>query len=189
MIRLKTDEGGGESDDRGANRFSLSFVFKTWSRGGVILFDGAEPFERLATGSCRFSLGDSFRLRVLLYFCTVKVIYIFLGGLSLGLGVAGIFLPLLPTTPFLLLSAALWLRSSPRLYHWLLNHKRLGPYIRDFLEHKAIPLRVKIISVSLVWITLLYCALFVARGWWLALLFILLAVALSWHILSYKTRR
>ncbi len=125
----------------------------------------------------------------MLYFCTVKVIYILLGGLSLGLGVAGIFLPLLPTTPFLLLSAALWLRSSPRLYHWLLNHKRLGPYIRDFLEHKVIPLRVKIISVSLVWITLLYCALFVARVWWLALLFILLAMALSWHILSYKTRR
>ena len=119
----------------------------------------------------------------------MKAIYILLGGLSLGLGVAGIFLPLLPTTPFLLLSAALWLRSSPRLYHWLLNHKRLGPYIRDFLEHKAIPLRVKIISVSLVWITLLYCALFVAWVWWLALLFILLAVALSWHILSYKTRR
>lgn len=143
----------------------------------------------LATGSCLFSCGYSFRLRVLLYFCTVKVIYILLGGLSLGLGVAGIFLPLLPTTPFLLLSAALWLRSSPQLYHWLLNHKRLGPYIRDFLEHKSIPLRVKIISVSLVWITLLYCALFVARVWWLSLLFILLAVALSWHILSYKTRR
>ena len=90
---------------------------------------------------------------------------------------------------FLLLSAALWLRSSPRLYQWLLNHKRLGPYISDFLEHKAIPLRVKVISVSLVWITLLYCALFVARVWWLALLFVLLAVALSWHILSYKTRK
>lgn len=145
--------------------------------------------EQSVIGSCRFSLGYSFWLHVLLYFCTVKAIYIFLGGLSLGLGVAGIFLPLLPTTPFLLLSAALWLRSSPRLYQWLLNHKRLGPYISDFLEHKAIPLRVKVISVSLVWITLLYCALFVARVWWLALLFVLLAVALSWHILSYKTRK
>lgn len=157
---------------------------------GGIPFDRAEhiPSNRLPVPHW-FSLGYSFRLRVLLYFCTVKVIYILLGGLSLGLGVAGIFLPLLPTTPFLLLSAVLWLRSSPRLYHWLLNHKRLGPYIRDFLEHKAIPLRVKIVSVSLVWITLLYCALFVARVWWLALLFILLAVVLSWHILSYKTRR
>ena len=119
----------------------------------------------------------------------MKAIYIFLGGLSLGLGVAGIFLPLLPTTPFLLLSAALWLRSSPRLYQWLLNHKRLGPYISDFLEHKAIPLRVKVISVSLVWITLLYCALVVARVWLLAVLVVLLSVALSWHILSYKTRK
>ena len=116
----------------------------------------------------------------------MKVIYILLGGLSLGLGVAGIFLPLLPTTPFLLLSAALWLRSSPRLYHWLLNHKRLGPYIRDFLEHKAIPLRAKIVSVSLVRITLLYCALFVARVWWPALFFFLLAPALAVHLLPYQ---
>lgn len=137
----------------------------------------------------RFVYGFSFRPRDLLYFCDVKAIYIFLGGLSLGLGVAGIFLPLLPTTPFLLLSAALWLRSSPRLYQWLLNHKRLGSYIRDFLENKAIPLRVKVISVSLVWITLLYCALFVARVWWLGLLFVLLAAGISWHILSYKTRK
>lgn len=137
----------------------------------------------------RFVYGFSFRPRDLLYFCDVKAIYIFLGGLSLGLGIAGIFLPLLPTTPFLLLSAALWLRSSPRLYQWLLNHKRLGPYIRDFLENKAIPLRVKVISVSLVWITLLYCALFVARVWWLGLLFVLLAAGISWHILSYKTRK
>lgn len=162
--------------------------------------NGALPFFVFTQGSnCRYySLSlliqgkipiDFFLSTSLLYFCDVKSIYICLGGLFLGLGIAGIFLPLLPTTPFLLLSAALWLRSSPRLYQWLLNHKRLGPYIRDFMEHKAIPLRVKIISVSLVWLTLLYCALFVARVWWLSVLFVLLAVGISWHILSYKTRK
>ena len=61
-----------------------------------------------------------------------------IGFLSLALGVAGIFLPVLPTTPFLLLSAALFFRSSPRAYQWLLNHKLLGPYIRDFRESRAI---------------------------------------------------
>lgn len=91
------------------------------------------------------------------YFCGMKTLYIALGTLSLALGILGIFLPLLPTTPFLLLTAALYFKSSPRLYNWLLNHKHLGPYIRNFRENKAIPLRAKIISISLMWITMLYC--------------------------------
>lgn len=110
-----------------------------------------------------------------------------LGLISLLLGIIGIFLPMLPTTPFLLLSAALFFRSSPSLYAWLLSHPHLGPYIKDFREHKAIPLRVKIVSVTLVWITLLYCTIFVASIWWLKLFFILLACGISVHILHYKT--
>lgn len=117
----------------------------------------------------------------------MKVLLIILGSICLALGVVGIFLPLLPTTPFLLLSAALYFRSSPRLYDWLLAHKQLGPYIRNFREHRAIPLRVKVISVSLVWITLLYCVVAVAEVWWLRLLLLGLAVGISAHILSYKT--
>ena len=110
-----------------------------------------------------------------------------IGLISLCLGVVGIFLPVLPTTPFLLLSAALFLKSSRPLYDWLLNHPRLGPYIRNFMEHKAIPLRVKVISVSMVWITLVYCAVAVADHWAFRLFFIALAAALTAHILSYKT--
>lgn len=110
-----------------------------------------------------------------------------LGLLSLGLAIAGIFLPLLPTTPLLLLSAALFLRSSPRLYDWLLNHPRLGPYIKNFREYRAIPLRVKVVSVSLVWLTLGYCIVFVFEPLWLKVVLALLAVGISWHILSYAT--
>lgn len=110
-----------------------------------------------------------------------------LGLLSLGLAIAGIFLPLLPTTPLLLLSAALFLRSSPRLYDWLLNHPRLGPYIKNFREYRAIPLRVKVVSVSLVWLTLGYCVVFVVEPLWLRTILLLLAVCISWHILSYAT--
>ena len=73
----------------------------------------------------------------------MKTLLSFLGIVSLALGIAGIFLPLLPTTPFLLLSAWLFVRSSPRLYAWLTNHPRLGPYIRNFRENRAIPLRVE----------------------------------------------
>lgn len=81
----------------------------------------------------------------------MKTVCIILGTVSLALGIIGIFLPLLPTTPFLLLTAALYFRGSPRLYQWLLNHKCLGPYIRSFRENKAIPLRAKIISLLLMW--------------------------------------
>lgn len=69
----------------------------------------------------------------------MKTLYIALGTLSLALGILGIFLPLLPTTPFLLLTAALYFKSSPRLYNWLLNQKHLGPYIRNFRENKSHP--------------------------------------------------
>lgn len=117
----------------------------------------------------------------------MKIILLVLGILSLVLGVIGVFVPVLPTTPFLLLSATLFLRSDRRLYDWLLAHPYLGEYIRNFKEHKAIPLRVKIVSVSLVWVTLLYCAFFVAREWWMSVLFIAIATGVSIHILHYKT--
>ena len=117
----------------------------------------------------------------------MKVFYILLGSLTLALGVIGIFLPLLPTTPFLLLSAALYFRGSPRLYNWLLSRKHLGTYIRNFRENKAIPLRAKVISVSLTWLTLLYCAVFLLPQIGLKVLMVIIAIGVTWHILSYKT--
>lgn len=124
------------------------------------------------------------------YFCVVKTLFVVLGALSLLLGLVGIFVPLLPTTPFLLLAAALWVRSSPKLYAWLLAHRRLGPYIRNFRENRAIPLRAKIVSVTLLWATLLYCIFFVVEEWWWAQLALLaVAVGVTWHILSFATLR
>lgn len=124
------------------------------------------------------------------YFCVVKTLFVVLGALSLLLGLVGIFVPLLPTTPFLLLAAALWVRSSPRLYAWLLAHRRLGPYIRNFRENRAIPLHAKILSVMLLWATLLYCIFFVVEEWWWAQLALLaVAVGVTWHILSFATLR
>lgn len=119
----------------------------------------------------------------------MKIILTLLGLLSLGLGILGIFLPVLPTTPLLLLAAALFLRGNRGLYDWLLNHPRLGPYIKNFMVHKTIPLRVKVISISMVWLTLLNCAIFVAEHWAFRLFFILLASAITIHILSYKTMK
>lgn len=117
----------------------------------------------------------------------MKTLYIVLGSISLVLGILGIFLPLLPTTPFLLLTAALYFRGSKRLYQWLLHHPQLGTYIRNFRENKAIPLRAKITSLSLLWGTLLYGIFFLVSHTWIQCLLALLAVAVSYHILSFKT--
>ncbi len=120
----------------------------------------------------------------------MKTFFIFLGALSLLLGLVGIFVPLLPTTPFLLLTAALWVRSSPRLYAWLLSHRRLGTYIRNFRENRAIPLHAKILSVALLWASMLYCIFAVVDEWWWAQLGLLaVAAGVTWHILSFATLR
>lgn len=117
----------------------------------------------------------------------MKALYIGIGTLSLFLGILGIFVPLLPTTPFLLLTAALYFKSSPRLYAWLLNQKHLGPYIRNFRENKAIPLRAKIISISLMWGTMLYCVFFIIPFLWVKIVLLLIAAGVTYHILSFKT--
>lgn len=119
----------------------------------------------------------------------VNIILTILGILSLGLGILGAFVPVLPTTPLLLLASVLFLKSNRRLYDWLMNHPKLGPYISNFLEHKAILLRVKVVSVTMVWLTLLYCAIFVAEHWALRLMFIAIAIGVTIHVLSYKTLR
>lgn len=117
----------------------------------------------------------------------MKVVLIILGSISLTLGIIGIFIPLLPTTPFLLLAAALYFRSSPRLYNWLLEQKYLGAYIRNFREEKAIPLRGKILCMTFMWGTMLYCVIFLIPYLWVKILMLTIAVGVSWHVLSYKT--
>lgn len=82
----------------------------------------------------------------------IKYILILLGSIFLGLGFIGVFVPGLPTTPFLLLAAGCYVKSSDRLYVWLLDHKLFGKYIRNFRETRSISLRSKIISLTLMWI-------------------------------------
>lgn len=123
-------------------------------------------------------------------FAAVKTLLTILGVISLTLAAAGIFLPLLPTTPLLLLAAWCFVRSSPRLYGWLMEHPKLGPYIRNFRENKAIPLHVKVISVAMIWLTIGYCIVAVVEEYlWAQIAMFALATAISWHILSYKTLR
>lgn len=84
----------------------------------------------------------------------VRSLWIAIGVAATGFGVAGIFLPLLPTTPFLLLASFAFARSSPRLHAWLLAHPRLGPVIREWQRHGAIQRRVKVLALAMMALSL-----------------------------------
>ncbi|MFC2154116.1 YbaN family protein [Candidatus Altiarchaeota archaeon] len=113
----------------------------------------------------------------------VRVILIIAGTIFVFLGLMGIFLPILPTTPFLLLAAACYVRSSERLYTWLLTNRLFGEYIRNYREGKGIPLKTKVFSITLLWTTILYSAIFIIQQIMIQMLLILIAIGVSLHIL------
>ena len=104
----------------------------------------------------------------------------------IGLATLGMFLPVLPTTPFLLLAAWLFLKTNSGWRDWLLNHPTFGPYIQNYLVHHAIPLRAKIISISTLWATILLSA-YIVNPIWLKILLIFIAICVTIHILLFKT--
>ncbi|WP_341303408.1 YbaN family protein [Pseudomonas sp. TMP25] len=108
------------------------------------------------------------------------------GWLSVVLGVIGIFLPVLPTTPFLLLAAACFMRSSKRFYLWLVNHRRLGPWIVDYLDGQGIPLKAKVYAIGLMWLSIgLSC--YMVPLFWARAFMLTSAVLVSLYILKQKT--
>lgn len=111
---------------------------------------------------------------------------IILGSICIGLGVIGIFLPLLPTTPFLLLACYCYIRSSQRLYNWLINHHILGSYIYNYLIYKAVPKKTKIGAIASLWLGL-SISIYIVSFLYLKLLLFIIGVGVSLHILSLKT--
>jgi len=119
----------------------------------------------------------------------LRWLLITLGLLATGLGVVGIFVPLLPTTPLLLLAAACFARSSERFHGWLVQHRHLGPLIGGYLDGSGIPLRAKRAAITLILLTLPTSALLLVPPLWLKLLLILLAACIVWYLLRLPTRR
>lgn len=118
-----------------------------------------------------------------------KILYITAGSISLGLGILGILLPLLPTTPFLLLTLFCYSKSSNYLYNRVLNNKYLGKYLHEYLEKRGIRLHIKIYILTLLWVGIGSSILFVANAIWLKLLLLATATGVTIHILSFKTLR
>ncbi len=117
----------------------------------------------------------------------VRAILLVLGTLFLATGTLGIFLPLLPTTPFFLLAAACFARSSKRFYRWLLYNRLFGSYIRNYREGKGIAIRVKIFTLALLWGTITYSAFFVVDALYLRIILLVIAVGVTIHILKTRT--
>ena len=113
----------------------------------------------------------------------MRLLLIAIGWGSVVLAVIGIFLPLLPTVPLLLLAAACFARSSERFYHWLVTHPRLGPLISDYLNGQGIPLRAKFYAIGLLWLSISLSVLLWVPLLWVDLQLILIGTGVTIYLL------
>ena len=113
-----------------------------------------------------------------------RVFFIILGIIAVLLGLIGIVLPILPTTPFLLLGAAIFARSSDKFYEWLVGNKLFGIYIKNYREGNGVPLNVKVSAISFLWITILSSAIFFVSIIIVQILLILVAIGVTYHVVK-----
>ena len=116
----------------------------------------------------------------------IKILLIAAGTFFIGIAIIGIFIPVLPTTPFLLISAALYSRSSKKFYGWLINNKIFGRYIKNYREGKGISLKLKIITIALLWITIGCSAIFAINIFWVRVILIVIAIGVTIHIIRIR---
>lgn len=116
-----------------------------------------------------------------------KVLLKIIGTISLGLGIIGIVLPILPTTPFLLLSLTCYAKSSDRLYNFVLSNKYLAPYVEGFISDSGIPVKIKIKAISMIWIAIGSTVLFFINKIYLRLMLLMIASVVSLYIWTRNT--
>ena len=117
----------------------------------------------------------------------LRWILICCGWICIVAGVIGIFLPLVPTVPFLLLAVACFARSSERFHSWLVEHHYLGPLVRDYLNGTGIPLRAKRIAIGMIWVSLPASTFLFAQVLWLKVLLMTIAISITLYLLFLPT--
>lgn len=115
-----------------------------------------------------------------------RALLIIAGTIFVGLAVIGIFVPVLPTTPFLLLAAACYARSSQRFYHWLFSNRWFGSYLTNYHYKKALPRRTKVQAITVLWLAIAV-SMSLVDSLAVRLLLPAIAIAVSVHIFSLKT--
>jgi hypothetical protein len=118
---------------------------------------------------------------------TKKAVFIFLGTIFTAIGIIGIFIPILPTTPFLIVAAYFYSKSSERFLRWLLTNKLCGSYIDNYRSGRGLPLKQKILTLLLLWLTIGISAIFFVSIWWVRLLLLLIALGVTTHLVCIKT--
>lgn len=111
-----------------------------------------------------------------------KALMVAAGTVCLALGSIGVFVPVLPTTPFLLLAAACYARGSRRFYCWLLSNRILGTYLRYYYEGRGLPLRVRALTITILWLTIGITTISFLDELWLRVALLLVAIAVSVHV-------
>lgn len=117
----------------------------------------------------------------------VRAFLIIAGSVSTVIGFIGIFVPVLPTTPFLLLAAGCYFRSSEKFYHRLLSNRLLGRYIRNYRENRGMTLSNKVFTIALLWATILLSAFVFVSEWWIRGLLLFIAAAVTTHLVRLRT--
>jgi uncharacterized membrane protein YbaN (DUF454 family) len=118
-----------------------------------------------------------------------KAVLIFAGTVCVALGVLGMFLPLLPTTVFLLMAAYCYSRSSERFHDWLLNNRLCGSYIRNYKSGQGISMRQKVTTISILWVSISGSIWLLGGKFWVTLLLLAIAVGVTLHLVLLKTYR
>ncbi len=116
-----------------------------------------------------------------------KYLLIALGWICVVMGIIGIFVPVWPTTVFFLIAAWSFAKSSERFYNWLINHPKFGRFMRDYREHRGMPLKSKIIAVTMITFVIGSSVIFFTGKLWLRVILIAIAVGVIRHILSLNT--
>lgn len=118
-----------------------------------------------------------------------RLVFLVVGALSLATGVIGMFVPLLPTTCFLLLAVWCFARSSPRLHSWMLTNRWFGDYLRDYREGRGIPRALKVGSLSVMWLTIGFSVAFAISAIWVRLVLLGIAVGVTIHVAGLRDSR
>ncbi|GAB4338935.1 MAG: YbaN family protein [Dehalococcoidia bacterium] len=118
-----------------------------------------------------------------------RAFYLGAGTLSVAVGVLGIFLPLLPTTIFLLIGAACYGRSSPAAYRWLTTNRVFGRYLRRYKEERGATVLTKVTSIGALWAGIGLAIWLVSLPLWAAAGLVTIAALVTWHLLSLRTIR
>ena len=109
--------------------------------------------------------------------------------MSTGLGIIGVFIPILPTTPFLLLAAACYMRSSERFYRWLISNRIFGAYVSGYIEGRGMPVRIKILTILLLWLTIGLTVTFGVQNMIIRIVLICVAIGVTTHIILIRKKR